>query len=1415
MSNRPDPNKRGWHAPENAGEWRSMVKVRPKRSAKRPAVLLNKSQVDPLGKGLWRLPRSAETTARPAPTTPRPEDALPTKNTDPTRTAPRPEDFTPTAPGKTTAPRPEDLTINDTAAQASSSVPRPEDFTALGDETVSAAPDNMPTQEVEFYEDDDPFGVSELLALQSLAEETTVDAELGETVTKPVEAADQDEPTVQLSDLSAAEIAAMQASQLGDDPNATTVGTATGTADTFDYDAQLAGLDNTGGLDYSGGQPPVTGTADAFDYDAQLAGLGDIPPMGQTEALGETPADPQTTALISQFEQVEVQIRDLRMQRDQGLIPPQQLDSLVRELLIFDPREQTYWMMGIDTEIWYKFNNFTQQWEVAEPPHRQSPQTQYQSAVPTDTSSFTQAQVDQLGSLPAVDQQDSYYAPTTDYVPPDQVPHQDPSLTMVADAAYRDVLPGSEPTVQSMSAVGVETLDDDYIPADQQIEAPLDDGLGDDEEPVGDVVERARREQQRSFMTMGVVTLIVIVGIVLLGGAAVIVGGTLWYRSIADRWATQIAGFGEAVAEPEFQTVIIEDFEGNELARLRSQQGGDRTTVVLEDVSPFLIHAVVSTENETFFSDPGFSLRAIGRAFLQNISGGEVVSGGSTITQQLARNIVFEGTTFSSEADRKLNEVVVAAELSRLYDKNRILEVYLNDVYFGNQKYGVEAASEFYFEDTSGDVNIAESALLAGLIQAPAATDPVTNPQAAFDRMDQVLRLMTESGGGSGCLPIPFQAQPVCVTSETLRAETAVDVANVKVQRYLPEQLNVEHPHFVTFVQEQLQTQFTQEEIFRRGFRVRTTMIPSLQNAAEEALRISVDSLSTTGVNTGTVMVTDPTTGAILAMIGSPDFNDETIDGQVNLALSWQQPGSAIKPIVYTAALAGVQTEGGPAWYTPATVLWDVPVTYSDGTPIVNFDNEYHGPVSVRTALQNSYNVPAVKAYNFIGDANFLQVSQAMGLRFLDEAVFGPPTGVGATDVRLYDMMKAYGTLANNGTLAPLFAIESIEDFQGNPVEWERATPQQAVSPQVAYLMQNIMSDDPARQIEFPPNNNLAFSAYPGRVAAKTGTSSGNRDLWTMGFTENRVVGVWLGTVDNTETFNTSGYLAASPLWNQIMREVMNRRPPERDFQNPASAPQGVVVRQVCVTTGALFDETGAIPCNNVRSEFVLNNQPPPNPDQGFLTTVRVNTWTQLIANDFCPNDVQQVTVANIGDPTAIAWLNDNASGQATARALGLPVPIPQPPAGACDASTQLLQAGITSPAASATVIEPIVRVEGSIASAQNFSSYDIQISNDGGQTFQIISGANNTLPAGQAVLGEWDATNAPNGTYTLRLAINNSNGGFAYRDVTFTLNKPLPTATPTVAPTPSPPPLGGGVGGGTTGGGLGAPTPTLIPFGD
>lgn len=1125
----------------------------------------------------------------------------------------------------------------------------------------------------------------------------------------------------------------------------------------------------------SGGEPPPR--------------LSDTQPPSDTSGSLPIAAPALTTqeqALVRRYEEVEASMRDLRAQYQNGQISRDQLTEQMRQFMVLDD-DRVYWAMGFESDRWYRVENG--QWVEATPPVLDKARRQQRGRIEMGSPSSSVPRVEtpsQAGQPTPTQFAEGYSSPL-----PRPAPINDPEATIASPSVYgfgqgpTVVSSPAEPTLVSPAA-GATIINPSVTDIDAEViqsPRPADYGAAvvpPPDERVESFEEAQRRQQARTVRSV-LIAAAIFIGALLLLGACGVVFGLTQYSNILEPYRGAVSGL--ASYQPQFQTARILAADGTTIAELTSNSGGARTRVELEDMSPYIIHAIIAVEDERFYQNPGFDLISIGRALIQNVTAGEVESGASTITQQIARNLILQDTTVSPE--RKLQEIVIASQIGQEYTKNEILELYLNEIYFGNLAYGVEAAAQFYFGIPASELNLPQAALLAGLIQAPATFDPVQNREGAMLRMNEVL----DRQATVGCLQFqhePYLNAPFCVSPSDLTSpQTAVQKAQVEVAQYQPRRFRYRYPHFISYVQQLIERDFGSDELFRRGFQIRTTIDPRIQNAAQTALETQLRTLAPNGINNGAVMVSDPTTGAILAMIGSVDFNDETIDGQVNNVFTWQQPGSAIKPVEYTAALEGINDGNTRRWLTPASILWDVPTTYNTTPPYspVNFSGQFYGPVTLRNALQNSLNVASVKVFQFVGVDRFRDTANRMGLNFLPEAQFGLPSALGANEVRLYDMVNAYGTLANNGVRVPTFGIVSITDSEGRAVELPERTQQQQIQPQVAFLMQDILSDNDSRGLVFGPNTGLAFAEYPRAVAAKTGTTDGNRDLWTMGFTRNLVVGVWLGRNDNEQTFNTSG-LAAVPVWNNTLRAAFaaNGRGP-----SPFAPPEGITQAQICVNSGTQYDPNVSLNCGSVRTEYVVSAQPPLPANTAFVQNVQIDTWSGLRANNFCPNYIETRPFVVIDDPAAIQWLT-SAAGQQTARNFGLPTPPIGVPANECSATTQQPIVQIASPIDGSSGLQGQVQITGTVSTALNeLDRYQIEVAPTGTTNYVVVSGPSNTQ-VGNGILGTWNTQGFPNGTYTIRLAVFRPGGGFIYRTLQqVTLINPTPTPPPTNTPAPTP----------------------------
>ena len=566
-----------------------------------------------------------------------------------------------------------------------------------------------------------------------------------------------------------------------------------------------------------------------------------------------------------------------------------------------------------------------------------------------------------------------------------------------------------------------------------------------------------------------------------------------------------------------FQTTILYDRNGEILAEIYGE--GRRTWVSLDQISPHLIDATIATEDATFFTNSGVDPGRILGAAWQNAEQGDIVSGASTITMQLARNL-FLGpeARYNQSVDRKVLEAGLARDLTSTYSKEELLEMYLNLLNYGHLAYGPEAAAQVYFGKPAAELTLAEATLLAGLPQQPARLDPFRNFAAARARQRVVLDLMVRHGFLSQAEADAAYQEPLVLNPE-------------------PDRRILRAPHFVNYVLAELEAQLGEGYVRRSGFRIYTTLDLRLQELAERILAEKVAELQPRyDLSNAALVALQPGTGEILAMVGSVDFDNEAIQGQVNVATSLRQPGSSIKPILYATAL-------NDNLISPASILWDVPMTYTVGAGQtyrpVNYDRKFHGPVTARTALASSYNVPAVKLLDRVGVPRMLESARAMGIHSLSRGPewYGLSLTLGGGEVTLLDLSAAYHTIANGGRYQPPVAVLAITDSQGQSVvEGPESQAQPVISPAAAWLVTDMLSDNRARTPGFGANSFLRLSRP---AAVKTGTTDDYRDNWTVGFTRYLLAGVWAGNTDGRPMKGSSGASGAAPIWNAFMEAVL------------------------------------------------------------------------------------------------------------------------------------------------------------------------------------------------------------------------------------------------------------------------------------
>jgi penicillin-binding protein 1C len=598
-----------------------------------------------------------------------------------------------------------------------------------------------------------------------------------------------------------------------------------------------------------------------------------------------------------------------------------------------------------------------------------------------------------------------------------------------------------------------------------------------------------------------------------------------------------------------FQTTHLYDRNGELLAELIDE--GYRTWVAIDQVARPLIDATVATEDATFFGNSGVDpLRMVGAA-VRSAQEGEITSGASTITMQLARNL-FLGPEqrYNQSVDRKLLEVGVAQELTQLYSKAELLEMYLNLLNYGNLAYGPQAAARLYFGKDVADLTLAEASMLAGIPQQPANLDPYRNPDAVKRRQRIVLDLMVRHG---------------YLTTAAADAAFAEPLSLQPQRTALPNRA----PHFVQYVVESLDRRFGNGYTKRAGLEITTTLDLPLQVMAQQLVAERVAAAQPVyDLSNAALVAMRPGSGELLVMVGSADFDNPAIAGQVNVALSLRQPGSAIKPVLYAAAL-------DRNLISPATVLWDTPITYTLSADQIyaphNYDNQFHGPVTARSALANSYNVPTVKLLDALSVATMLETARAMGIRSLNQPPdwYGLSLTLGGGEVTLLELTTAFHTLASEGAYLPPQPILRTADALGRPVfPLEAVAPIPALTPATAFLISDMLSDNTARTPAFGTTSPLELSRP---AAVKTGTTTDFRDNWTIGYTRYLVVGVWAGNSDGHPMQNTSGVIGAAPIWHEFMERVIADPTALATLQAPTEAaawvftpPAGVEQRPDC-----------------------------------------------------------------------------------------------------------------------------------------------------------------------------------------------------------------------------------------------------------
>ena len=626
-------------------------------------------------------------------------------------------------------------------------------------------------------------------------------------------------------------------------------------------------------------------------------------------------------------------------------------------------------------------------------------------------------------------------------------------------------------------------------------------------ERMGYRVRLPKKSKRKSQKLLRAFFILVILGFV--GGVGLAAYGFYLYQTLPNP-----AALGERIIN---QSTKIYDRTAETL--LYEIHGEEKRTVIsLKDVPDYIKQATLAIEDARFYEHPAFDWRGMMRAFVVNLWHGQIIQGGSTITQQLAKKAFLSP---EKTLQRKLKEIILAVKLEKNYTKDQILEFYLNQIPYGSNAYGIESASQAFFTKGAKDLTLAEAALLAALPKAPSYYSPYGNHvKELLARKDYILERMKEYG---------------YIDDEELNRAKKQDL------KFSPQFEGIRAPHFVMFVKEYLELKYGADYVETAGLKVITTLDWPMQQLAEKVVSEGAQRNEELYKGKNAALIAqDPKTGQILAMVGSRDYFDIANEGNFNVITGHRQPGSAFKPFAYLTAFK--------KGYTPETIVFDLPTEF-DTTKIPemsyqpeNYDQRFRGPVDLRHALSQSINLPSVKVLYLAGLKDTIETAQKMGITTLTEiGRYGLSLVLGGGDVKPLDMAEAYSVFAQDGQKHQQTAILRIEDSKGRILENYEDQMEQVEEPQYIRIINNILADNEARLGLFAPNNLLEIPGY--EVAAKTGTSQDYRDAWVAGYTPSLVVVVWAGNNDFTPMQRgAAGILAAVPIWNNFMKETLKNQ---------------------------------------------------------------------------------------------------------------------------------------------------------------------------------------------------------------------------------------------------------------------------------
>ena len=792
-------------------------------------------------------------------------------------------------------------------------------------------------------------------------------------------------------------------------------------------------------------------------------------------------------------------------------------------------------------------------------------------------------------------------------------------------------------------------------------------------------------------------------------------------------------------------STVFYDREGKVLYDMYKDK--NRVPVTFEEIPKTLKEATIAIEDKNFYKHRGFSQTGMIRAFL-NMFLGRGLQGGSTITQQLIKNVLL---TTRQTVTRKVQEMILAFEVERRYKKDEILLMYLNESPYGGTYWGVGTAAKAYFGKSAKDLNLVESAILAGLPQSPSLYSPFIGKNDAWKtRTKSVLRRMREDG---------------YITKD--QENTALK--KVEITKFNTPKILIEAPHFVFYVKDQIEQQYG-SKIIDKGVKIKTTLSLEVQQTAEKIVKEEIAKLKDFNATNAAVVVLDSKTVEILAMVGSYDFNDEKF-GKFNVAeLGQRQPGSALKPFTY-----GLAFEKG---YTPSTIFMDVKTTFPDqGTEDyspVNYDGKFRGPVQLRFALGNSINIPAVKLLSILGLRDFLTKLDDLGMpTFAPNSDnlkrFGLSLTLGGGETTLLNLTSAYSVLANGGLKHDISSIADISDFKGkNIFKKVRIQEKRVFSPEVSFLLSHILSDNNARIEEFGPNSYLNV---PGKtVATKTGTTDDKRDNWTVGYTKSITVGVWVGNNDNSRMNPkiASGATGASPIWYRIMRELLKKYD------------DGIIEKPEKVKALIIDSYLGGLPKDGypTRSEYFIEGSEPKDTSPWYKK-LKISKSNEKLANEVEVKsgnyEEKDFIVISESDPVSTDGKNRwqeaiNAwAGQQGDKKF-------KPPTETSDASSDSVIVSIKSPSGQTTVSSGNLNIKAKIISLDKLKNVKVKLN---GEIKFDWSEDKRDIDETISIIAD--------GVYELQIIGTNEKDKQGESTIKFGVNKPWDYVTPTLVPSPTP----------------------------